>query len=309
MRFLRLGLLAMGGAYLYLTGATAATAEDVSAQLINAQLVEDIGASERVEAAALLRVLTQEVSSAACHMTKGVDPEQSRKLLLESKTNFALFLDALQHGNPDLNIIGTEERRKTVMMIEDIRAKWAPVHNAAVRLLDDHSDLDALSMIKAHNEDILAATFDLTSEIAGQYSNPAELLQADVMLLDFAGRQALLTQKMAKIACEIWSGNRGDDRITLLGKTMQTYDLTLTALHDGMPAVGLLPAPTPEIDAALLSARDNWSVIKAELEQLMASDTVSDESKVLLYTHLNEAMYEMEKIEHMYVAHSKHKYN
>lgn len=309
MRLFKLGLVAMGSFYLYATGAYATATEQQPAELIKAQLVDDIGASERVEAAALLRVLTQEVSSAACHMTKGVDTEQSRKLLIESKTNFTVFLDALQHGNPSLNIIGTEERRKTVMMIEDIRTKWAPLHNAAVRLLDDQSDLDALALIKANNEEVLAATYDLTSEIAGQYSNPAELLQADVMLLDFAGRQALLTQKMAKIACEIWAGNRGDDRKELLNKTMQTYDLTLTALHDGMPAVGLLPAPTPEIDAALLHARESWTVIKGELQDLMASDVVSDESKILLYTHLNEAMYEMEEIEHMYVTYSKHKYN
>ncbi len=309
MQFLRVGLLALGSAYLYATGALATTVGDQPVELVKAQLVEDIGASERVEAAALLRVLTQEVSSAACHLTKGVDPEQSRKLLIESKTNFAIFLDALQHGNPQLNIIGTEKRRKTVMMIEDIRTQWAPLHDAAVRLLDDQSDLDALKLIKANNEKVLAATYDLTSEIAGQYSNPAELIQADVMLLDFAGRQAVLTQKMAKIACEIWAGNRSDDRMDLLGKTMQTYDLTLTALYDGMPAVGLLPPPTPEIDAALVSARESWSVIKDELEQLMASDTVSDESKTMLYTHLNDAMYEMEEIEHMYVTYSKHKYD
>lgn len=309
MQFLRVGLLTLGSAYLYATGAFATMAGDEPIDLVKAQLVEDIGASERVEVASLLRVLTQEVSSAACHLTKGVEPEQSRKLLVESKTKFAIFLDALQHGNPKLNIIGTEERRKTVMMIEDIRTQWAPLHDAAVRLLADQSDLDALKLIKANNENVLAATFDLTSEIAGQYSNPAELLQADVMLLDFAGRQALLTQKMAKIACEIWAGNRSDDRVELLGKTMQTYDLTLTALHDGMPAVGLLPAPTPEIDAALVNARKSWNVIKDELEQLMAEDAVSDESKTLLYTHLNDAMYEMEEIEHLYVAYSKHKYD
>lgn len=306
MRFLKTGLLAICGLYLYTTGVAA---NQEQAELVKAQLVEDIGASERVEAAALLRILSQETASAACHMGKGVDRASSRELLIEAKTKFNMILDALQHGNPKMNIIGPEKRRKTVLKIETLRTDWAPIHNAAVRLIEDDNDKDALLLIKAQNEAILEKTYILTSEIAGDYSNPAELLQADVMLLDFSGRQALLTQKMAKIACEIWSGNRGEDRISLLTSVMQTYDLTLTALHDGMPAVGIIAAPTPEIEAALDGARESWKRIKQELEDLIAADHFTDESKKVLYNDLNAAMYEMEDIEHLYVAHSKHKYD
>jgi len=309
MRFLKLGLVAMSGLYIYATGATANTDLIVPVGVTQATLVEDIGASERVEAAALLRVLSQEVASAACHLAKGVDPETSRALLVETKTKFTLILDALQYGNPGMNIIGGEERGKTVLKIENLRSQWLPVKAATVRLLDNGTDADALKLIKAENEAILASTFELTSELAGQYSNPAELLQTDVMLLDFAGRQALLTQKMAKISCEIWSGNRAEDRLSLLASSMQTYDLTLTALHDGMPSVGLIAAPTEEIAGALAQARTDWSVIKGKLDTLLASDSFEDDRKVALYNNLNAAMYAMEEIEHLYVKHSKHDYN
>jgi hypothetical protein len=309
MHFLKFGLVAMSGLYIYATGAAATTAQQQQDALIKTTLVDDIGASERVEAAGLLRVLSQEVASAACHMAAGIDPDQSQKLLIETKTRFTEILDALQYGNPRMNIIGAEERRKTVVKIENLRTQWLPVKAAAVSLLDRGDDAEALNLIKAENEAILASTFDLTSELAGQYSNPAELLQSDVMLLDFAGRQALLTQKMAKIACQIWSGNRGEDRLALLSSTMQTYDLTLTALHDGMPAVGLLAAPTPEIGAALTKARSDWSVIKGKLDALIAAETFEDERKAELYSFLNIAMYDMEKIEKLYVTHSKHDYN
>lgn len=284
-------------------------AELDAAKVTQVQLVEDIGAAERIEAAALLRVLSQEAASAACHMVHDINPAESRDLMVKAKTKFHILLDALQHGNPEMNIIGGETRRKTVMKIEALREAWQPIFDAAVVLLEDPHDADALKLIKANNEAVLASASLLTSELAGEYSNPTELMQADVMLLDFSGRQAMLTQKMAKIACEIWAGNRGEDRLTLLSKIMQTYELTLNALLNGMPAVGILAAPNDDIKAALTKATTDWVDIKAELNIVMADDDVTDAIKAKLFHDLNVAMYDMEHIEHLYVTYSKHNYD
>ena len=172
--------------------------------------------------------------------------------------------------------------------------------------MDDATDTEALKLIKAENEAILAKASILTSELAGEYSNPAELIQVDVMLLDFAGRQAMLTQKIGKIACEIWAGNDGDNRIELLSKTMQTYDLTTMALLDGMPAAGIKAAPTPEIRAALERAQASWRVIQGELNALLEKRDLGMDEKTQLYADLTDAMYEMEDIETLYVRFSKH---
>ena len=183
-------------------------ASETDAMVTKVQMLKDVGASERVEAAALLRVLSQEAASAACHMANNIAQAEARTLMVEAKGKFSLLLDALQYGNPTLNINGEEPRKKTILKIEALREEWAPIHQAAVTLLEDPSNKDALTRIKAENEAVLASASTLTSTIAGDYSNPAELIQADVMLVDFSGRQAMLTQKMAKIACEIWAGNR-----------------------------------------------------------------------------------------------------
>ncbi|MCY4178988.1 MAG: type IV pili methyl-accepting chemotaxis transducer N-terminal domain-containing protein, partial [Litoreibacter sp.] len=244
----------------------------------------------------LLRVLSQEAASAACHMANDIATEEALGLMVEAKGKFSLLLDALQYGNPTLNIIGEEPRKKTVLKIEALREEWAPIDAAAVTLLDDP---------KTDNEAVLASASTLTSAIAGEYSNPAELVQADVMLLDFAGRQAMLTQKMAKIACEIWVGNRGADRLELLTKTMETYELTLRALLDGAPAVGLRAAPTDEIRVALISSVADWTGIKESLNVVLASADVPDATKSDLFASLNAAMHNMNKIEHKYVVFSK----
>ena len=109
-------------------------------ELIKAQMLKDAGASERVEAAALLRVLSQEAASAACHMANDIATEEALGLMVEAKGKFSLLLDALQYGNPTLNIIGEEPRKKTVLKIEALREEWAPIDAAAVTLLDDPKD-------------------------------------------------------------------------------------------------------------------------------------------------------------------------
>ena len=93
----------------------------IESLLRKALSTEDIGASERVEAAGLLRVLSQEMANAACHLQYGVDIERSHKLLNETKQKFTYILDALEFGSENINIIGPEKRRKTVVKIQDLR--------------------------------------------------------------------------------------------------------------------------------------------------------------------------------------------
>ena len=277
--------------------------------LVSSRLTGDLGASERVEAAGLLQVLSQEMASAACHLQYGIDIERSRELLEETKLKFNYILDALEHGSEELNIVGAEERRKTIIMIQELRTTWTPLHKAGLRLLDTPDDQDALLLIKAENEEVLTKSELLLSELASQYSNPFELLQSDVLLLEFVARQAMFTQKMAKISCEIWAGNNAEDRIELLSKIMNTYELTLGALLNGMPTAGLNEAPTPEIKASLTEATETWGTIKSHLQDVMTSVTdTSDEIRSTLYAELTKEMYRMEALEKKYVEFSKHQY-
>ena len=89
---------------------------------------------------------------------------------------------------------------------------------------------------------------------------------------------------------------------------MATYDLTLNALLDGMPAAGIRAAPTDDISDNLIKAKGDWKKIKAELDVVITSAEVTEELKATLFHDLNVAMYDMEKLEHMYVAFSKHSF-
>ncbi|MEM6594361.1 MAG: type IV pili methyl-accepting chemotaxis transducer N-terminal domain-containing protein [Pseudomonadota bacterium] len=273
-----------------------------------ASFAKEIGASERVEAAGLLRVLSQEAANAACHISHDVSADEARQLLAEVKSKFSKTIDALEFGNPEMNINGAETRRKTLIRIEDVRTAWGFMKDAAYALLDDPKNPEALATVKAENENVLKITSNLTNDIAGVYSGPGLLLKTDVMLLTFTSRQAMQAQKMGKHACAIWSGDTSDTHVDGLTSTMEFYDATLTALINGMPAMGILAAPTPEISTALREASQDWGKTKTELKMVLEQTEVDNSLKADLFHDLNLAMRQMQTIEKLYAKHAKHRY-
>ncbi len=276
-------------------------------QLVDVRFAPDPGASERLEAADRLRTLSHEVASAACHLAGGIAPDQSRKLMIEAKEDFIQITAALRHGDESLKILGEETDRVILEDLDTLDAEWA-VTEAAVRvLMEDPSDSAALATIKAESELLYATSDHLLSELSGEYSNPVDLMQVDAILMDIVGRQAMLTQKMAKEACEIWTGNRSDDRVTALIESKDMFELGIRALHDGMPSLSIPPAPTPGIRYALEGVLADWSIVQGHME-LVKAGTIGEVEKEELYALLNKKMYELEDIVHLYVAFSKHDY-
>ncbi|SHG67623.1 type IV pili methyl-accepting chemotaxis transducer N-terminal domain-containing protein [Marivita hallyeonensis] len=280
-----------------------------SAEIILAQLVDDIGAAERVEAADELRIVSQEASSAACYLFSGIEPEESRRLVIESRDIFERNLDALLNGNPSMNIIGAETRRKTIAELESLRAIWTPVSEALAALLEDANDADAVGVVKANSKLLYEKTNYLVSVISGEYSNPAELLQVDALMLDIVGRQGMYTQKIAKNACKVWNGEEVETSTQELTGAIEIFETSLNALLHGMPEAGLKAAPTPEIIDGLSGVISDWAETRTLVDTLLASGALAGDEQTALFNRMNDKMYQLKKITHDYALYSKHKYD
>ena len=287
--------------------ATGQTVDD--AEVVLAQLVDDIGAAARVEAAVMLRTLSQEVASAACYLYSGIDVEESKRLALEAREKFDTNLDALMNGNPAMNIIGGEKRPKTIKKLDDIKGVWTSVSAALTALVADTDDSDAVGVIKSTSMDMFYMTDMLVSEISGEYSNPAELLQVDAIMLDIVGRQGMLTQKIAKNACKVWNKDALDASTQALTDAMTVFETSLNALINGMPSLGVLPAPTPEIQTGLTSVVSDWNDTRPFVDELLNTGALASEDQSALFRRMNDKMYRLEKITHDYALYSKHKYD
>ncbi|MFQ6549518.1 type IV pili methyl-accepting chemotaxis transducer N-terminal domain-containing protein [Aestuariibius sp. 2305UL40-4] len=273
-----------------------------------AQLVDDIGAAERIDAADLLRTISQEVPSAACHLHEGIEVEEATQLLVDSVKKFDVVLDALRNGNVSMNIIGAETRRKTIADLDKLAGQWAPMKAAAETMLADPSDAAALRVILDGNLALLDTAAHLVSELSGEYSNPAELLQADVLMIDISGRQAMLTQKIAKEACQIAMGDPDPTLRETLAGSVQMFDVSQNALLFGMEQAGIKAAPTPEIETELTKVAGEWAPMKVHLDVLTDGGDIDNEARGELLRGLDVVMFHMNEIVHLYTEYSKHKY-
>lgn len=267
---------------------------------------EDTGDVVRIESAEYLRTYSQEVAAAACFLYNDIDPTLSRELLREARKGFDLRVDALLNGNPALGIIGGEERRKTIVKIEEVAAMWQDMAAAVDALLADNGDAAAVGVIKAQNMALFEKTDILVTEVEAQYSNPSVLTQANALVLEIVGRQAMMTQKIAKNACKVFTGVGTDEVIAELQSSKQIYEISLDALLNGMPELGIQPAPTAEIADALIRVQSDWKTVRPIMDRLVEGEAVDRDTQVFLFKHMVEEMVRLEDISHAFVEFSRY---
>lgn len=256
----------------------------------------DSDGGDRVRLAQRLAMLTQKVAASSCALTSDIAVTESHDHLEESMHEVDLIVDALLNGNEVLHIFGPEENRRTAHDIQIFRDEWNETHGAIESVLKDGHDVDNAHIIDDHNLALLEEASIIASDMVGQYSHPYELTQSDAMLLNIASRQQMLTQKMSKDACEIWSGYHAEIGREDLTATMVIFENSLNALLNGLPDAGIEAAPTPEIEADLISILGRWDIIRGNLDLLIAGEDLNDEQKFEIFHDFN---IELDEIHHL----------
>ena len=275
------------------------------AQIIQAALIEEVGASERIDYSGKLRMLSQRIPAAACNAAAGVATDQSLAILDGATKEFEKIINALEFGDPDLGIKGEEKRRKTIARIQELRDVWAPVKTAAEAIAGGDMGAAHVDLIVERNMDVLSAAALLVSELVGEYSNPAAMLQADSMLIDISGRQRMLSQKISKESCMIWSGRGTADTTAALTGTMEMFEVSLMALRNGMADAGIKSPPNAEIEAGLDVVIGEWAALKPVLEGLKAGQIPDEATRAATFAGLNTMMADMNKVVGMYTEAAK----
>ena len=269
------------------------------------QFLEDVGGSERINFSGKLRMLSQRISAAACNVHAGVALDDNLGRLSSASAEFEKIVEGLEFGDEELGIKGAEERRKTLVRISALKEGWVPFFAAVETLSADPKNADAMAYISQSNIPLLELAKLLVSELSGQYSNPAEMLQSDAMAIDISGRQRMLTQKVSKEACAIASNNPDLGNLDALRGTMSTFEISLTALREGLPAAGLNPPKTPEISQMLDVVVEHWTTAKVEIESLLEGAYDDGELRAQIVKDLDTTMADMNRTVGLYAEAAK----
>ena len=262
-------------------------------------------AIDRIRYSDRLSMLTQRVAAASCAKTSGVGSDVTHNMLQGSMEEMDIILDALRNGNENLHILGPENDRRILHDIELLSAEWTETHIAVEAVLADASDTDSAHIIDDHNMSLLSQSQILASDILGKYSHPFEVTKADAFLISLAGRQRMLSQKMAKDACEIWTGYNAESGREDLIKTMTIFENSLNALRHGKPELGISAAPNDEIATVLDDLLARWATLRVNLDGLLAGEELAPEQKFDIISGFDEELHHLEKLVRVYNKYAK----
>lgn len=279
----------------------------MGAGIYDAGFVADTGAADRIEAGERLRTLTQALGSAACHLQAGVDTDASARILTEGQAEFERLMTALEQGDTDLHILEAETHPRVLRLLAALRDEWNVVRPAYDQIKSTSDDA-ALATVFTETNKMLTVADKLVAELEGQYTNPTELLQSDMLLIEVAGKQAMASQRLSFEACRVWSGHGTDKDRDELRQYSAQFEFAVKALLDGAPQLGIAPAPNAMIQKSLSQAISNWDEVRWKLENLSAESEISTDEATKLCRVLYGKMAKMQKIAHMYVEHSRRIY-
>ncbi len=279
--------------------------QSAPAQFETVQYLEDIGASQRVDLSGKLRMLSQRIPAAACNFAAGIDTDATGAMLKAAAAEFQQIVDALEFGDESLGIIGAEERRKTRVGLRKLRELWEPMSATATAIADGDSAADTLTQLATQSEAVLEMAKLLVSEISGQYADPTALLQADALIIDIAGRQRMLSQRMSKNICLIASGISVDAATAQLSGTAQMFDASLGALRNGMADAGIKPPPNAEIEAGLDVVIADWAQLQPIVAATLAGEAINNTTRSDMFNGANVMTGHMNSVVGLYSEASK----
>lgn len=291
------------GVALSALGTGAGNAADASAR--KSGLWTDIGASERIDLSGRLHMLSQRIAAASCSLEAGVQENISKGIMAGSADEMDRIMRALKFGNPLMKVIGAEKDPRVLESISRVSESWSPIRVVLTQMHRDGADPQGLAQIERWNMPYFVDAKLLVSEIGAEYSNPADLLQRDAILVDLAGRQRMRSQKMFKQACELWLGKLPASE---LAATVKRFDFTLSALLYGAPEVGIAKAPTASLKEALQHVQVDWQSIKPVLDAVTGGADLSTSERTDLYLALNELLIKSNLIVTQYTKHAKNAY-
>lgn len=265
----------------------------------------DQGGSDRINFAGKTRMLSQRIAAAACIEAHSDDKAEMAATLDAAIVKYDKILNALRDGNPEMHIVGAEKKRKILVRLDAQSELWKPFYAAAGIIKSGKDSEESLKFIAENNMALLGLAKDMVVEVKAKYANPVDITESEALLIGFAGRQRMLTQKIAKEACGVVSDHTLFGNLDDMNKTIAMYKTTLNALYDGMPAVGLMPPPTDETKANLEQAMNMWKETNEVLSTISGKDSIDASQLVDLFKTLHENLIIMNKITGQYSVYAE----
>lgn len=233
-------------------------------------------AAQRINIAGRQRMLSQRMAKAACLMATDISFAAAYDQLTQAYGLFERSEAALRIGDEVMGM-NPETSTKVLDALAAVTQPWADYKVVIEKGIDDgaieNADLDALDSASL---DVLKYMNIAVFKTARDYAAITEDVPLGLTItVDIAGRQRMLTQKAIKEACLMTVAADPTVHAERLAESIELFDQSLKALRDGYEDVGVMAAPTREIDRKLLEVESLWQPVKRTLDRAANGEVLS----------------------------------
>lgn len=214
------------------------------------------------------RMLSQKMSKEALLVAAKINPEENKNKLKDTMKLFETSLQALMEGNTAMNIPACEFP-EILEQLEKVQTLYADLDVIFDKMVaGEAADITEMQQIAKASLPLLSAA----DKAVGMFGEEAKkVLTKDptlALVINVAGRQRMLSQKMAKEALLIYLKVDAANQAESLKKTTALFETSLKGLKFGDAETGLPPAKSEEIVAQLDIVDADWITLKPKTEKI-----------------------------------------
>jgi hypothetical protein len=243
------------------------------------------------------RMLTQKMSKEIILIALNVEPKRNRERLKKTSTLFDKTINGFLRGDSTLSLSATTEK-PIIAQIEKIIKHWEKF-NTHVKSIIKKKSIDTASLIYVINNNIplLKESHKLVLLYKQNTTRILAPIEKDLRnIIDLAGKQRMLTQKMTKEKILIIGGLRVKENEKLLLSSVNLFDKTLKGLIRGDKDLGLPGVTNSDLKKQLLTVKSIWN----ELKPLYKKDDISNQELAIIIDKNLPLLKEMNKAVNMF---------
>ena len=222
------------------------------------------------------RMLTQKMSKEALFANAGIKTAEMQKSMSATAKLFETTLAGLRDGDASVGLPATTDKAIIAQLdkVKGMFAELQPIIDAAgggARL-----DESQLAMLAEKNVPLLVEM----NKAVKMYETAAKSVlggdEKSAVVINLAGRQRMLTQKMTKEALLVALGVDAETNKKNVMATAALFDTTLTGLLQGNTEMGLPGTSDAGIVAQLGKVKTLWTDIKPALESVSSGTELTE---------------------------------
>jgi len=214
-----------------------------------------------IDLAGKQRMLTQKMSKEAMLVKIGIDVDNSVKKLKESSSLFDKTLKGLINGDKELRLVATDNK-DIQAKLKEVQKLWVPFYKNIKDIYSFNNITDdTFRYIEENNLKLLKAM----NEAVGMYAKLGDTQESKLKMandINLAGKQRMLSQKIAKDLLFYQSGLNAKRALSNLKSDIALFDKTLKGLKSGDKDLKINGTNLPKILKQLDEANSSWQKCK-----------------------------------------------